>query len=253
MTLQLWETLKEAIVAYTDLSPATFFTLLALLVATYHVLSGRFVPSDTHHRPRSLEEMQPPPSLVQADEITEEELKRDSSTPSSSPLTRSCPYDVFLSFRGVDTRNNFTGHLYTYLVHKGINTFIDDEELRKGEEISSSLLKAIQESKISILIFSENYASSGWCLDELVEILKCKELNQQLVWPVFYKVDPSDIRYQKGKYGEALAKHERRFKDNMDKVQRWRRALREAAGFSGWTFFDGYVYFHIRAFFLFNF
>ncbi|KAL6179601.1 hypothetical protein ACLB2K_051114 [Fragaria x ananassa] len=240
MTLQLWETLKEAIVAYTDLSPATFFSLLALLVATYHVLSGRFVPSDTHHRPRSLEEMKPLPPLVQADEITEEELKRDSSTPSSSPLTRSCPYDVFLSFRGVDTRNNFTGHLYTYLVHKGINTFIDDEELRKGEEISSSLLKAIQESKISILIFSENYASSGWCLDELVEILKCKELNQQLVWPVFYKVDPSDIRYQKGKYGEALAKHERRFKDNMDKVQRWRRALREAANLSGWTFFDGH-------------
>ncbi|XP_004289231.1 PREDICTED: TMV resistance protein N-like [Fragaria vesca subsp. vesca] len=235
MTLQLWETLKEAIVAYTDLSLATFFSLLALLVATYHVLYGRFVSSDKHHRPKSLEEMQPLSPLVQADE----ELKRDSSTPSSSPLTHSCPYDVFLSFRGVDTRKNFTGYLYTYLVQKGINTFIDDEELRKGEEISSSLLKAIQESKISILIFSENYASSWWCLDELVEILKCKELNQQLVWPVFYKVDPSDIRYQKGKYGEALAKHERIFKDNMDKVQRWRRALKEAANFSGWTFFDG--------------
>lgn len=50
----------------------------------------------------------------------------------------------------------------------------------------------------------------------------------------------------------TLAKHECRFKDNMDKVQRWRTALREAADFSGWTFFDGYVYFHIPAFFLFN-
>nr|XP_011465336.1 PREDICTED: TMV resistance protein N-like isoform X2 [Fragaria vesca subsp. vesca] len=166
--------------------------------------------------------------------------QEEASPSSSSPLTRSSPYDVFLSFRGVDTRNNFTGHLYTYLVQKGINTFMDDEELRKGEEISSSLLKAIQGSKISILIFSENYASSGWCLDELVEILKCKKLNQQLVWPVFYKVDPSDVRYQKGKYGEALAKHECRFKENMDKVQRWRTALREAADFSGWTFFDGH-------------
>ncbi|KAM5574057.1 TMV resistance protein N-like, partial [Rosa sericea] len=252
MALQLWETLKEAIVAYTGLSPATFFTLLALFVTAYHVLSGLFGPSDTHQRPRSLEEMQPLPPPVQLGEITEEELKQydgsdpkkplltDSIIPCSSPLTRSCPYDVFLSFRGVDTRNNFTGHLHTYLVQKGINTFIDDDELRKGEEISSALLKAIEGSKISIVIFSENYASSGWCLDELVKILQCMELKQQLVWPVFYKVDPSHVRYQKGKYGEALAKHECRFKDNMDKVQRWRSALRDAANLSGWTFLDGH-------------
>ncbi|KAM5575990.1 TMV resistance protein N [Rosa sericea] len=256
MALQIWETLKDAIVAYTGLSPATFFTLLSLLVAAYHVLSGLFGPSDTHQRPRSLEEMQPLPPPVQLDEITEEELKQDdgsdhkkpllmaintdSITPSSSTLTRSCPYDVFLSFRGVDTRNNFTGHLHSYLVQKGINTFMDDEELRKGEEISSALLKAIEGSKISIVIFSENYASSKWCLDELVQILQCKELKQQLVWPVFYKVDVSDVRYQKGKYGEALAKHEFRHKDNMDKVKRWRTALRDAANLSGWTFFDGH-------------
>ncbi|XP_062029613.1 disease resistance protein RPV1-like [Rosa rugosa] len=259
MALQIWETLKEAIVAYTGLSPATFFTLLALLVAAYHMLSGLFGPSDTHQRPRSLEEMQPlPPPPVQLDEITEEELKQcdgsdpkkplpmalntDSITPSSSSLTRSSPYDVFLSFRGVDTRDNFTGHLHTYLAQKGINTFIDDEELRKGEEISSALLKAIEESKISIVIFSENYASSKWCLDELVHILQCRgsSVQQQLVWPVFYKVDPSEVRYQKGKYGEALAKHECRFKDNMDKVKRWRTALRDAATISGWTFSDGH-------------
>ncbi|XP_061994774.1 disease resistance protein RPV1-like [Rosa rugosa] len=174
---------------------------------------------------------------INADSITTQEEKASTS---SSPLTHSSPYDVFLSFRGVDTRNNFTGHLLTYLAQKGIKTFIDDEELRKGEEISSALLKAIEGSKISIVIFSENYASSRWCLDELVKILHCKELKQQLVWPVFYKVDPSDVRYQNGKYGEALAKHECRFKENMDKVQKWRLALRDAANLSGWTFLDGH-------------
>ncbi|XP_062025775.1 disease resistance protein RUN1-like [Rosa rugosa] len=48
------------------------------------------------------------------------------------------------------------------------------------------------------------------------------------------------VRYQKGKYGEALAKHECRFKDNMDKVQRWRTTLRNAANLSGRTFVDGH-------------
>ncbi|XP_062026549.1 disease resistance protein Roq1-like isoform X2 [Rosa rugosa] len=177
---------------------------------------------------------------INSDSIATQQEKASSSSSFSSSPSR--PYDVFLSFRGGDTRDNFTGHLYNYLVQKGINTFIDDEELRKGEELSSALLKAIEESKISIVIFSENYASSRWCLVELVHILQCKELKKQLVWPVFYKVDPSDVRYQKGKYGEALAKHEGRFNDNdMDKVKRWRKALSDAAHISGWTFSNGYI------------
>ncbi|KAL6131999.1 hypothetical protein ACLB2K_070371 [Fragaria x ananassa] len=86
MALQLWETLKEAIVAYTGLSPATFFTLLALLVAAYHFLSGLFGPSETHHQPRNLEEMQPLLPPVQVGEVTEEELKQYDGTDPKKPL-----------------------------------------------------------------------------------------------------------------------------------------------------------------------
>ena len=77
-------------------------------------------------------------------------------------------FDVFLSFRGEDTRTNFTDHLYTALVEKGIHTFRDDEELERGERISQNLLQAIEESGVFIIIFSENYANSKWCLNELV-------------------------------------------------------------------------------------
>ncbi|XP_042960535.1 disease resistance protein RPV1-like [Carya illinoinensis] len=141
-------------------------------------------------------------------------------------------YDVFLSFRGEDTRNGFTGHLYHALDQKGINTYKDDVELRRGEEISPALLKAIQESKISIVIFSENYASSTWCLDELLKILECKESKQQKVFPVFYKVEPSTVRQQKNSFKEALDKHEDKFKDDA-KVQKWKTALKQAADLSG--------------------
>ena len=44
-----------------------------------------------------------------------------------------------------------------------------------------------------------------------------------MMLPVFYKVDPSEVRDQKGKFGEVLAKHVEKFKNNMKKVQRWRR------------------------------
>ena len=109
----------------------------------------------------------------------------------SSSFTPRFIHDVFLSFRGEDTRYNFTSHLYQALCDKGFNTFIDND-LRRGEEISTELLKAIESSMISIVVFSDNYASSGWCLDELVKILECRN-NGQLVLPIFYKVDPSKI------------------------------------------------------------
>ncbi|KAF3943766.1 hypothetical protein CMV_029705 [Castanea mollissima] len=141
-------------------------------------------------------------------------------------------FDVFLSFRGEDTRLGFIGHLYNALCQQGINTFIDDN-LQRGEEISVGLLKVIESSRISIIVFSENYASSKWCMDELAKIVECKK-KDQLVLPVFYNIDPSEVRNQEGKFGEALSKHEEKLKDY--KVQSWREALFEAANISGWHY-----------------
>ncbi|KAK4595473.1 hypothetical protein RGQ29_013798 [Quercus rubra] len=152
----------------------------------------------------------------------------------SSSLTKRYIYDVFLSFRGEDTRNGFTSNLNGILRHNGINTFMDDK-LQRGENISTELLRAIESSKISIIVFSKNYASSTWCLDELVKILECKN-NGQVVLPVFYKVDPSDVRNQNGKFGEAFTKHEEKFKDTKKKVQKWRATLKEASNISGWHY-----------------
>ncbi|GJR25753.1 NB-ARC domains-containing protein [Tanacetum coccineum] len=83
-------------------------------------------------------------------------------------------YDVFVSFRGEDIRKSFMDHLLNDIKQKGIHAFRDDRELPKGEEISPQLYKAIEESRFLIVIFSKNYASSSWCLRELVKILECK-------------------------------------------------------------------------------
>ncbi|XP_008371625.2 TMV resistance protein N-like [Malus domestica] len=152
---------------------------------------------------------------------------------SSSSLPPSWTYDVFLSFRGEDTRFTFTDHLYAALYRNGIDTFID-RHLKRGEEISPAFLKAIEESRISIIVISEKYASSRWCLDELVYILECRRSRQQIVWPVFYKVDPSHVRNQTSSFGDAFTGLECKYKDE-EKILLWRRALREAANLSGYT------------------
>ncbi|XP_040364379.1 disease resistance protein RPV1-like [Rosa chinensis] len=159
------------------------------------------------------------------------------SSSSSTSSTHSFTHDVFLSFRGPDTRNNFTGHLYRNLVNKGINTFIDND-LTRGEDITKELLEVIEGSRISIVVFFANYASSKWCLDELVKILQCKESKQQIVYPIFYKVHPSKIRYQKGQVGDGIA-HLSKYEDNLTKVGSWKAALTQAGDLSGWHIEDG--------------
>ena len=161
----------------------------------------------------------------------------DTKNPSSSAcFSRKWKYDVFLSFRGEDTRKSFTDHLYTTLKQKGIFTFRDDEKLERGEPIKPKLLKAIEESRFDIVILSKNYASSTWCLDELVKIMECKESMGSIVYPIFYDVDPSEVRKQTGTYAQAFVKHE---KENIEKVHMWRAALIEVANLSGWYLHDG--------------
>ncbi|KAK4270790.1 hypothetical protein QN277_019560 [Acacia crassicarpa] len=141
-------------------------------------------------------------------------------------------HDVFISFSGKDTRRGFLSHLVNELRREKILVYVD-ENLNRGEEISSSLLRAIQESQISIVIFSENYASSRWCLDELAEIIKCMKVNKQIVLPVFYYIDPSHVRKQEGAYKTAFADHESKFQGEGLKLQNWRSALKDAADLAG--------------------
>ncbi|XP_062003691.1 TMV resistance protein N-like isoform X2 [Rosa rugosa] len=117
---------------------------------------------------------------------------------------------------------------------RGIDTFRDTEKLRRGKSISPELLKAIEESKFAVTVLSTNYATSTWCLDELAHILDCRKVRGLEVLPVFYHVEPSEIRKQTGNYGKAFAKHETDFKENMRKVDKWRKALEDIASLSGW-------------------
>lgn len=145
---------------------------------------------------------------------------------------------MFVSFRGEDTRANFTDHLFGALHSKGILTFKDDTKLKKGEYISSQLLQAIEGSKILIVVFSRNYASSTWCLRELAKIAECIKVPGQIVLPIFYDVNPSEVRKQSGNYGKAFVEHEKRFRENLEEVQRWRGALAQVANLSGWDVRD---------------
>ncbi|XP_058191987.1 disease resistance protein RPV1-like [Rhododendron vialii] len=162
-----------------------------------------------------------------------------------------CAYDVFLSFRGKDTGKTFTDHLYVALVQAGCHTFRDDDEIVRGEDIKLELQKAIEQSRISVVVFSKTYACSGWCLDELVKILHRKKTSRHEVLPIFYDMDPSDVRKQTGSFAEAFTRHEmwlgsetiERNDEWMKKLEHWRAALRDVSNLAAMVLqneFDGH-------------
>ncbi|KAK1381228.1 hypothetical protein POM88_027972 [Heracleum sosnowskyi] len=66
--------------------------------------------------------------------------------------------------------------------------------------------------------------------------------SKRLVLPIFYHVDPSDVRKQSGWISEALCYHEEKFKSEvdetkrknlMDKIKEWRIALTQLANLGG--------------------
>ncbi|CAL5380089.1 unnamed protein product [Camellia sinensis] len=133
-------------------------------------------------------------------------------------------FHVFISFRGEDTRKSFTDHI------------------ERGKNIKSELERAIKQSRSSVIVLSKDYVSSGWCLDELVMIVEQRRTVGHVILPVFYDVDPSNVRKQSGTLAEAFERHEAKFKveiderkrkQGMEKMGLWRKALGEVADLGG--------------------
>ncbi|XP_042517282.1 TMV resistance protein N-like [Macadamia integrifolia] len=148
-------------------------------------------------------------------------------------------YDVILSFKQEEKErgNSFASNLCASLEGANIKTFKDYERSKRGDQISAALIKGINESRCAIILFSRNYASSIRCLEELSLIMECREKLGQKVFPVFLMgVEGSDVRRQKGSFGEPFRLHQECFEPEV--VKRWRSALEIAGELRGWNLKD---------------
>ncbi|KAL3739850.1 hypothetical protein ACJRO7_021166 [Eucalyptus globulus] len=143
-------------------------------------------------------------------------------------------YEVFLNFRGPDTRQGFTDCLYHGMLDANICVFFDEEDLHIGKEIGNELSTAIEKSKIYIPIFSKGYASSAWCLHELAHMVECKKSkpSEKEILTIFYDVEPRDVKLKSELYVSALMKHEDMF--GRQRRLKWEDALRSVAQIKGW-------------------
>ncbi|KAI3796644.1 hypothetical protein L1987_39322 [Smallanthus sonchifolius] len=151
----------------------------------------------------------------------------------SSSKTVSHHYDVFMSFRGEDTRNGFTSHLYDALTRNDIRTYKDDKTLEIGRPIASEFLEAIETSAIAVVVLSREFATSKWCLEEIAKIAECLKRGKLIVIPIFYHVSPSDVRHQSNCFAQGFADHEADPAIATQKVDTWRAAFGQVGAISG--------------------
>ncbi|XP_022545824.1 probable disease resistance protein RPP1 [Brassica napus] len=157
-----------------------------------------------------------------------------------SSLPRNWIHHVFPSFHGADVRTNFLSHVLKELKSKAIDLFIDND-IERSKSIGPELIEAIRGSRIAILFFSKNYASSTWCLNELVEIMTCREEFGQTVISLFYEVDPTHVKKQTGDFGKVFKKT--CVGKTKDEIQRWKHALTEVAQIAGFHSSNWFVLF----------
>ncbi|XP_059064078.1 disease resistance protein RPV1 isoform X2 [Cryptomeria japonica] len=133
-------------------------------------------------------------------------------------------YDVFINHCGKDVKHTLASKIYNSLNATGLRVFLDKDELKQGDLIPTAIEEAMASASLHIAIFSEHYAQSPWCLAELAFMMETRTK----IIPIFYHVEPSDLRWVdggNGKYAKAFAEHGRKGRYTPEVLQRWKRAL----------------------------
>ncbi|XP_047169402.1 disease resistance protein RPV1-like [Vigna umbellata] len=143
-------------------------------------------------------------------------------------------YDVLINFTGEDINRKFVSHLNSVLSTVGLTTFLHHHNAVKSTHIQEPILS---HCRVAIIVFTQTYSQSAWCLNQLEQIIKWHETYFRHVMPVYYEIQPSDVRLQKGDFGKVLkATAQQTFsgEELEHGMSRWSHALTKAANFFGW-------------------
>jgi len=151
---------------------------------------------------------------------------------SSSKLPRM--YDVLINFSGEEIKKKFVSHLDSALSAVGFTTFLHHENAVKSTHIQQPILELC---RVAIIVFTKTYSESAWCLHQLQQIIQWHQTYSRHVLPIYYEIEPSDVRLQKGDFGKAFkATAHQTFSGQQleDAMSRWSHALTNAANIFGW-------------------
>ncbi|XP_057823687.2 probable 2' cyclic ADP-D-ribose synthase BdTIR [Cryptomeria japonica] len=185
--------------------------------------------ASTSRQPLASTSRQPQTEIVNAFAgLAPPSASASTSATTSSPL----PCNVFINHRGPDVKHKLATDIYNALTNMGLNVFLDSHNLHLGDRFPEALQQAMSRASLHLAIFSPTYAQSPWCLAELSFMLK----TATPIIPIFYRVQPNDLRHLihgKGIYAASFLEHEKKGRYSIHKLQEWKMALHEVSFYTG--------------------
>ena len=151
---------------------------------------------------------------------------------STSKLPRM--YDVAINFNGEDIQRKFVSHLDSALSAVAFTTFLHHPNALNPMHIQQPILNL---SRVAIVVFTKTYSQSAWCLHQLQQIIEWHQTYCRHVLPVYYEIEPSDVRLQMADFGKAFKEtaHQTFSGQQLEHgMSRWSQALTKAANLFGW-------------------
>ncbi|KAJ0266160.1 Toll/interleukin-1 receptor homology (TIR) domain-containing protein [Hirschfeldia incana] len=141
---------------------------------------------------------------------------------------------LFVNFWGKELSNGFVSHVVKALEDAGVNVSIDSNEL-KGRD-AETLFKRIDNSIIALVIFSDRFSESEWCLNEVVRMDKRVKDSKLRVIPVFYRVSTYDVKNFKGKFGSAFEETvQKQSPEVTNMAEHWMSSVKSVSSKAGLT------------------
>ncbi|GLJ24554.1 hypothetical protein SUGI_0469200 [Cryptomeria japonica] len=141
------------------------------------------------------------------------------------------PYHVLINHRGPDVKRTLASLIYHRLEGHGLRVFLDKHELQAGDSLTPAIKSAICSASVQIAIFSKTYAQSACCLNELLWMFDSRS---SIIIPIFYDIQPSDLRHvDQGAYAGAFQQHREKGRVTIQQLESWISALNKVSAISG--------------------
>jgi len=143
-------------------------------------------------------------------------------------------YDVLINFSEEDIERKFVSHLDSALSAVGFTTFLHHQNTVESTHTQEPILNLC---RVAIVVFTKSYSKSAWCLHQLQQIIHWQETYCRHVLPVYYEIQPSEVRFQTGDFWKAFkATAQQTFSGQQleDGMSRWSHALTKATNLFGW-------------------
>ena len=101
-------------------------------------------------------------------------------------------FDYFISYANED--KEYAYRLYEALYAKNVSVWIDDKQLKLGDQIRTSLEKGLINSKYGIILISKNYLNKYWTNQELNVFYELEEHGIKKIMPITIDISHEEIK-----------------------------------------------------------